>query len=143
MLALIVLWLLLAVGVGFYASTRGRSSLAWFVLALFVSPLVCSVILSVAPDVSSAEPAESSSSGVEETVAGELLRRLETSFDRGALTDRELARLRALAAREPPAPKPAAPTLREFTRPCPRCDRFVHPLATTCMHCWGKLEPAT
>jgi hypothetical protein len=64
-----------------------------------------------------------------------------------ALTVDEIAQLKALAQREPPAPKPkvaengqsAHSAASEFTRPCPSCGRLIHPKATTCMHCWAKI----
>lgn len=142
MLALIVLWVVFAIGVGFYASTRGRSGLAWFGVALLVSPLICLVILTVAPDASSVEGSEHSATVVAEATAAEVLHRLEILFERGALTRPEIDQLRSLAARELPVPKSRKPATSELTRACPRCGKLVHAKAKTCMHCWAKLQRA-
>jgi hypothetical protein len=137
----IFLWLVFALVAGGYAASRGRNALAWFVLALLISPLVCIVIMAVAPEVSEGSADYSAPLSVSAASGAELLQRVRELFDRGALTEADLALLRTLAAREMPAP--ASPRKRneaaEFTRPCPGCGKLVHPQATTCMHCWAKL----
>jgi hypothetical protein len=144
MAALLLCWVLFAIGVGVYASSRGRNMLAWTVIALFVSPLICVVILAVSPGLSSSTQEPAAAVTITSATATELLRRVEELFERGALTDGDLGRIRALAAREMPAPKRAEPkpAVSEFTRPCPSCSGLVHPQATTCMHCWAKLPRA-
>jgi hypothetical protein len=144
MAALLIVWVLFAIGVGVYASSRGRDIFAWTVIALFVSPLICAVILAVSPELSGSTHPASAPVTITAATATELLRRVEELFDRGALTDGDLGRIRALAAREMPAPKRAEPkpAVSEFTRPCPSCSGLVHPQATTCMHCWAKLPRA-
>jgi hypothetical protein len=142
--ALFFFWLLFAIGVGAYASSRGRNIFAWTVLALFVSPLICVVILAVSPEVTSAGHESAAPVTISAATATELLVRIEELFDRGALTDGDLGRIRALAAREMPAPKivERKPVASDFTRPCPSCGGLVHPKAATCMHCWAKLPRA-
>jgi len=54
MVALLIFWVLFAIGVGAYASSRGRDIFVWTVIALFVSPLICVVILAVSPEVTPA-----------------------------------------------------------------------------------------
>ena len=44
-----VFWIGLAALVGFYASSRGRSGIGWFLLALLISPLIAFVIVAVVP----------------------------------------------------------------------------------------------
>jgi len=144
MIELAIFWLLFALGVGLYASARGRSALVWFAVALVVSPLICAIFLTVAPDTRADENPEPSLTAVEVATAAEVLHRLEVLFERAALTHAELGQLRSLAARElPPPPKPREPQKSEFTKPCPRCGKLVHPQAKTCMHCWASLQRAT
>jgi hypothetical protein len=139
--ALFFFWVLFAIGVGVYASSRGRNIFAWTVLAMFVSPLICVVALAVAPEVTSTTTDTAAPLTITAATATELLRRVEELFERGALTDGDLGRIRALASREMPAPKivERKPVASEFTRPCPSCGGLVHPQATTCMHCWARL----
>jgi hypothetical protein len=134
-------WLIFALAVGMYATSRGRNPLAWFALALLISPLVCIVIIAVTPEVNPGAADYSASASVASATGTELLQRVSELFDRGALTDGDVGVLRALAAREMPArPKPRKdPAESDFTRPCPSCGKLVHPQATTCMHCWAKL----
>lgn len=45
----VVGWLLFAGLVAYWAGTRGRSGLGWFVLACLLSPLVAALILAILP----------------------------------------------------------------------------------------------
>ena len=49
-LALIVLWLVLALGVGIAATRRGRSRVGWFLLAVVISPMCAGPLLLALPD---------------------------------------------------------------------------------------------
>lgn len=49
-------WALLAIIIGIIANARGRSGIAWFVIALLISPLIAVVILAMVP--SKSKPAE-------------------------------------------------------------------------------------
>lgn len=141
LLAVFLLWLAFCTAVGMFASSRGRDFASWLGIAVLISPLVAIVILAVIPEgpgqVHVAQPALLGSA-----TATDLLDRLEKLFDRGALTPFEVQQLKILAARELPAPPPnvaVSSDAEQFTRPCPRCGKLIHPQATTCMHCWAKL----
>ena len=49
-----VFWVLFAVAVGVFASNRGRSGFAWFVLSVLISPLLGLLFCAVAKDLSRA-----------------------------------------------------------------------------------------
>ena len=49
-LALIILWLVLAFGVGIAATRRGRSRGGWFLLAVVISPMCAGPLLLALPD---------------------------------------------------------------------------------------------
>lgn len=143
----LVFWLLFAAGVGLFAAAQGRQPLLWALIALLASPLIAFVILLVVGSFSGATSGATAATTLRGATARESLSRLEEKFNEGALSLDEIAQLKALAQREPPAPKPrtadpmqAAPApATEFTRPCPSCRRLIHPKATTCMHCWAKI----
>lgn len=44
-----LLWVIFAVVIGIGASTRGRSGFGWFVLAMFISPVIGLVLLLLLP----------------------------------------------------------------------------------------------
>ncbi|HUL30814.1 MAG TPA: zinc ribbon domain-containing protein, partial [Thermodesulfobacteriota bacterium] len=44
----IVLWIVLSILVGVYASSKRRSGFGWFILSIFISPLIAFVIVAVA-----------------------------------------------------------------------------------------------
>ena len=100
MLVLIILWVVCAFGVGSYASTRGRSGLAWFGVALLVSPLICVVILTVAPDLSSAEGAERPATVIGEAIAAEVLGRARRVEPASLMTEIAATSLAAGRARD-------------------------------------------
>lgn len=152
----LVFWLVFAGIVAVVASGQRREPILWFVIALLISPLIALVILLVVGDVVGPK-AEASSSSTTTTLLGattrELLARLEEKFNDGRFSADEVTQLRALAQREPPAPKvkpagegsekPAvSPGVADFIRACPSCGRMIHPQATTCMHCWAKVAGA-
>ena len=45
----LVMWLIFAFAVGFYAAGKGRRWVHWALLALFVSPLIAFIVLAVLP----------------------------------------------------------------------------------------------
>ncbi|MBV8759001.1 MAG: hypothetical protein JO257_17060 [Deltaproteobacteria bacterium] len=141
LLAFVLLWLAFGVGVGAFASSRGRDFTIWCVVGLVISPLIAIVILAATPEVN--HEVEASPVTVQAATSSELLARFEQLFDRGAATPVDHARIKVLAARELPARPPAADPKKappsELTRPCPKCGGLVHSQATTCMHCWTKL----
>jgi len=49
---LILLWPLLALAVGIWASNKGRSGFGWFLLAILISPLLAAIFLAVSADLS-------------------------------------------------------------------------------------------
>lgn len=51
---IVPIWLLFAVAVGVYASNRGRSGFGWFLLSLFISPLLGIIFCAVSKDLSKA-----------------------------------------------------------------------------------------
>jgi phosphotransferase system glucose/maltose/N-acetylglucosamine-specific IIC component len=50
MALILFLWLGIAVVIGVGAKGRGRSGLGWFLLAVFLSPLIAGLLLVVLPD---------------------------------------------------------------------------------------------
>lgn len=54
-MAIVVIWLVLAVACGWWAAKRGRSWGAWLVMALLVSPIVAGMVLMVLPARAGAE----------------------------------------------------------------------------------------
>lgn len=40
-----LIWLALAVAIGYFAQERGRSAIGWGIAAAFFSPLLCFIIL--------------------------------------------------------------------------------------------------
>lgn len=48
-IAALVMWLIFAFAVGFYAASQGRRRVHWALLALFISPLIALIILAVLP----------------------------------------------------------------------------------------------
>jgi hypothetical protein len=52
---LLVLWVVFAVMVGAAAAQRGRSGLGWFLLAVFISPLLAGILLAIFPDLRTRE----------------------------------------------------------------------------------------
>ena len=51
---IVFLWFGLAVAVGFFATKKGRSAVAWFLLACLFSPLLAGIFLALAQDVGEA-----------------------------------------------------------------------------------------
>lgn len=49
-------WLGLSVAVGLYASKKGRSSIGWFFLAVFISPLLAGIFLAIAKNLAAPAP---------------------------------------------------------------------------------------
>lgn len=47
---LLLFWLLLAAGIGYWASQRGRSGVGWFLLSLLLSPLIGAIGLAIVGD---------------------------------------------------------------------------------------------
>jgi hypothetical protein len=47
---IVLIWLVLAVVVGALASAKDRSGFGWFVLAVFISPLIAGFLLLIAGD---------------------------------------------------------------------------------------------
>lgn len=47
-----VFWLLFCVAIGYFASTRGRNAVIWFILAIIFSPLITGVVLLLMKDLS-------------------------------------------------------------------------------------------
>jgi hypothetical protein len=47
---IVIGWLIFSIVVGAAAAGRGRSTLGWALLALFISPLIAGVLLAVLPD---------------------------------------------------------------------------------------------
>jgi hypothetical protein len=50
MVLILLLWLGIAIVIGVGAKGRGRSGIGWFVLAIFLSPLIAGLLLVVLPD---------------------------------------------------------------------------------------------
>jgi peptidoglycan/LPS O-acetylase OafA/YrhL len=50
MALILLLWLGIAIVIGVGAKGRGRSGFGWFLLAIFLSPLVAGLLLVVLPD---------------------------------------------------------------------------------------------
>jgi hypothetical protein len=124
---------------------RGRNPLAWFGIGLLISPVIAAVMLAVAAPLTGSQGPEAPRTLMMASIS-ELIARLEELFARGAMTPNDHARIKALAARELPAPAQrliATDQTSAFTYPCPRCSGLIHPQATTCMHCWAKLGRAT
>lgn len=48
-MAIVVIWLVLAAACGWWAAKRGRSWVAWLVIALLVSPIIAGMVLVVLP----------------------------------------------------------------------------------------------
>lgn len=42
---IVILWIILAVLVGYFASTRGRSGIGFFLLAVLISPLITFIVV--------------------------------------------------------------------------------------------------
>jgi hypothetical protein len=91
--AYIAFWVVLAAGVGFLASGRGRSSLNWFIVALLLSPLLGLIILLVMPN------------------------ELERAEQREADRQRHRSLLEAVAQTRQEAPPVAAPSLPTSSDP--------------------------
>lgn len=51
-------WILLCIAVGSIASKRGRTGLGWFLISLFISPLLGFIILSVLKNIQKEEEKE-------------------------------------------------------------------------------------
>lgn len=45
-----IIWLVLALVIGFAAGQRGRSGIGWFFLAVILSPLIAGLLVAVLPD---------------------------------------------------------------------------------------------
>lgn len=63
---IVFFWLLLAVLVGLFASSRGRSGFGWFLFAAVLSPLIGFIIVLVIQDLKAAAAAEDSRKREEE-----------------------------------------------------------------------------
>jgi len=50
MIMVFLFWLAFAIAVGIAASSRGRSGLGWFILAVLISPLLAGIFLAVSPN---------------------------------------------------------------------------------------------
>jgi hypothetical protein len=50
MLIAIIIWLALAIVIGFAADRRGRFGLGWLFLSLILSPLIAAILLALLPD---------------------------------------------------------------------------------------------
>lgn len=77
--------------------------------------------------------------------AEEFLGLLIPLFESQALTADEFAKLKTFAF---DGPQQAFSGRKksdadDATRPCPNCDRPIHPKARTCMHCWAKVRPVS
>lgn len=49
---IILFWFLVSIAIGIWASNKGRSGLGWFVLAVFISPILAAIFLAVSKDLS-------------------------------------------------------------------------------------------
>lgn len=47
---IVIIWLVLALVIGFAAGQRGRSGVGWFFLAVVLSPLIAGLLVAVLPD---------------------------------------------------------------------------------------------
>jgi hypothetical protein len=48
--AVILIWVAVSAGLAYYATTRGRPAGKWFLVALFLSPLLALALLNKDPD---------------------------------------------------------------------------------------------
>jgi hypothetical protein len=48
--AIVLIWVAVSAGVAYYATRRGRPAGKWFLVALFLSPLLAFVLLNKDPD---------------------------------------------------------------------------------------------
>ena len=92
----IVIWLLLAIGVGALASSRGRSFLGYFLLSIVLSPLIGLIVVLVVRDLAAEAQRE------------DLRRRDEETRERERNRDhqKQLEEIRVLSQAKPPAEAP-------------------------------------
>lgn len=92
----LLVYLVLAIVIGAAASSRGRSTVGWVLIALFLSPLLAAILLFVSPDLKAMARDRAHQARVWEAQRDELRRR-----------DRRLAAL--VASQAPAFPAPAIP----------------------------------
>lgn len=51
-MSFLAFWVLFAIAIGIWAANKGRSSVAWILLALIISPLLAALFLAVSSDIS-------------------------------------------------------------------------------------------
>jgi hypothetical protein len=55
---ILIFWVILASAVASYADRRGRNRVAWFVVALIISPVIAIIFLAAAPDLRAQQSAK-------------------------------------------------------------------------------------
>jgi hypothetical protein len=86
---LLLLWLVFAIVVGYAASTKGRSGVGWFLLAVLISPLIAVIFLLLAGNAAWKTAAAHGAAIESRQNHAATLSSLADLRDRGVLTEEE------------------------------------------------------
>lgn len=129
---ILAVWALFCLIPAYVAAQKDRSPLAWFLIALLISPLIALIVVAVIP---SAKPAALAPAPPVVGVADELTK-LVALRDAGAITQEEFDRQRNLLL---PAPVPVSwgpDTKAGANMACGRCHKPLSPAwKGKCEHC--------
>jgi hypothetical protein len=120
-----LIWVVLAIGVAYFADTRGRSGIGFFFLSIVLSPLLGFIVLLVIKDLKAEE--EKGKLRREELEREELRHREEH--------EKQLESIRALTA----ARRPEQHGQSENEKPCPLCAEMIKAAAIKCKHCGSDI----
>lgn len=138
-----LLWVIFCVGVGAFASKKGRSGLGWFLLSLLISPLISAIILACLKDLnveSDVQQIKMEQQQVKDRIASDE-RFYEYRFSR---VENDLNRLQQGNNVHQPtglhnSDKRYLPD--EDTKHCPYCGNIIKREAIKCRFCGEMLEP--
>lgn len=126
---ILIVWLIVAALVGWFAASRGRSGLVWFLLALVLSPLLVGIVLLIVG------PGPVAATGRPVIGVADELTKLAALRDAGTITAEEYERQRAAVL------LPAGPMRSPKGSLCGKCGKLLSPFwSERCNHCKGRFS---
>ncbi len=136
----LIIWIGLCVGVGVFASKKGRNGFLWFIISIFISPIIGGVIVALLKDLTNEaniqqlkmeQQSTSDRLASDERLYDHRLNKVEKDVER--IQDSAEGNLKRLSTN-------GLQELEEGTKKCPYCGEVIKMGAIKCKHCSETIE---